>query len=137
MKTGFELDFVARTLRITGVVLLISLPFGIYYFGIWPALAFFSGGIWGMVNLIFLSSLIRTAIRPGGADTTRAVGFAVIKFPLLYLAGYALLKVPRFEPLHLLAGFSVLFLVMLLKATARALLGLDETGEHNSNPGQV
>ncbi len=137
MKTGFELDFIDRTLKVTGIVLLIGLLFGLYYFGLWPALAFFSGGIWGMVNIIFLTGLVRATIRPDKADTMKAAGLAIIKFPLLYLAGYFLLKVPQFDPLHLLAGFSLLFVVLVLKVVGRAVLGMDETDRQPTNPGQV
>ena len=137
MKSEFDLSFIHRTLKTTGVVLLIGLAFGAYYFGLWPALAFFSGGVWSMLNLIFLTGLVRFALRPDGADTSRVIGMAIIKFPLLYLAGYFLLKVPQFNPLHVLAGFSVLFVVIVLKVVARAILGLDDNRQHNSNPGRV
>jgi hypothetical protein len=137
MKTAFEPDFIQRTLRTTGVVLLIGFLFGVYYFGFWPSLAFLSGGIWGMVNLIFLTALIRASLRPEGANIMKAAGVAVIKFQLLYLAGYFLLKVPQFEPLHLLAGFSLIFVVIVLKVVGRAVLGLDENKQHNGNLGQV
>jgi len=126
MKENLGLDFVDRTLRTTGVVLLISLLPGTYYFGVFPTLAVFSGGVWGIINFIFLSALVRAALRPGAVDNVKVVGLALIKFPLLYLSGYFLLKVEQFEPLCLLIGFSVLLAVMVLKVIARALLGLDE-----------
>ncbi len=137
MKTGLDLDFIHRTLKTTGVVLLIAFFFGIYYYGFWPALAFFSGGIWGMVNLIFITGLIRAAVRPGGADVLKSVGLGIIKFPLLYAAGYFLLKVPQFDPLYLLAGFTLLFAIILLKVVGRAIVGLDDNKQHNGNFGQA
>ena len=137
MITGIDQDFVGRTLKTTGIVLLVCTLFGIYYFGLWPSIAFLSGGIWGMVNLIFIAGLIRATIRPDDVDLTRAVGLAVIKFPLLYAAGYFLIKVEYFEPLHLLAGFSLLFAIILLKVVSRAILGLDENKQENSNLGRV
>lgn len=137
MKSGFETDFIDRTLKTTGWVLVVSLVFGTYYFGVYPALAFFSGGVWGMVNLLFINKLVRSTIKPGGVDTPRAIGLALVKFPFLYLAGYALLKVPQFEPLHLLAGFSLLLVIMVLKVAGRALLGLDDTKQQNGNLGSA
>lgn len=136
MKTGFDLEFIGRTLKTTGIVLLIGFLFGIYYFGFWPALAFLSGGMWGIVNLIFLTGLVRAFLRPDGVDTMKTAGLAVVKFPLLYFAGYCLLKVPMFEPLHLLSGFSLLFAVIILKVVSRVIL---EPGENRqkSNPGRV
>jgi hypothetical protein len=129
MKQSLGIDFIVRTLRTTGIVLLIFLPFGVYYFGPYPALAVFFGGVWGMINLIFLSSLIRSALRPDHVDKVKVAGLMLIKFPLLYVSGYFLLKVPQFAPLHLLIGFSIIIAVMLMKSVAVALL---RTGGENS-----
>jgi hypothetical protein len=128
-----RLDFIARTVRTSGLLLLIFLPFGIYYMGVYPSLAVFSGGVWSMVNLLFLGMLVRTVIKPGKIDAGKAVGMAVIKFPLLYLAGYALVNIELFGLLELLAGFSVIPVVMLLKSVSRALLGIDNGVESNNN----
>lgn len=137
MKSGFELDFIHRTLRTTGVVLLICLIFGLYYFGVYPTLAFFSGGIWSMINFMFVAALVTATIRRDGADKGRALGLAVVKFPLLYLTGYFLLKVSQFEPLHLLAGFSMLLVIIVLKVVGRVLLGLDDNKKQSHKVGQV
>jgi len=131
-KSDANISFVGRTIRTTGILLLIFLPFGFYYLGTWPTLAIFSGGVWGIINLIFLSAMVRAAVRPDGADTRRVASVGLIKFPLLYLAGYFLLKVPQFDALFLLIGFSSLIAIMVLKSLGRLLLGLDigENGEH-------
>lgn len=136
-NSNLGLDFLARTLRTIGVVLLIFLPFGVYYFGTYTALAVFSGGVWGIVNLIFLSAVVRSAIRPEGIDTARLIVALLVKFPLLYLAGYALLKVPQFSPLNLLIGFSICLAVLALKALGRALLGLDKGPNKSDNLGEA
>jgi hypothetical protein len=128
MESKFDLDFIQRTLRTSGVVLLICLVFGFYYFGKWPALGFFSGGVWGMVNLLLITSLVKLTIRPEGADITAALITGLVKFPLLYVSGYFLLKVEQFEPLHLLYGFSTILVVIVLKAIGRVMLGLDGNG---------
>ena len=39
------LEFIDRTLKTSGVVLLVFFPFGLFYLGVFPALAAFSGGI--------------------------------------------------------------------------------------------
>ncbi|MDH3890396.1 MAG: hypothetical protein OEV49_04880 [candidate division Zixibacteria bacterium] len=123
--SNLGLDFLNRTLRTAGIVLLIFFPFGFYYLGFYPALAVFSGGVWGMVNFIFLSAFIRTVAVIGEVDKMRTAVLALIKFPLLYLAGYGLLLVPQFGMYHLVAGFSILLAVMMLKAASRVLLNLD------------
>ena len=126
MKDSFGPDLIERSLKTTGALLLIFLLPGVYYFGIMCTLAVFFGGVWGMINLIFLSALVRTALRPDKIDKGKVIGLALVKFPLLYLSGYFLLTVKQFEPVYLVAGFSTLLAVMLLKVVARALLGLDE-----------
>jgi hypothetical protein len=116
------LEFIDRTLKTTGLVLLIFLPFGVYYLGVWPSLAVFSGGVWGMVNLIFTSAVVRATIKPGKADKMKVLGLAMFKFPLLYLSGYALLKVPQFTPLYLLCGFTSILAIIVLKGIGMAMM---------------
>lgn len=127
------LEFIYRTLRTTGIVLLILFPFSLYYFGLWPTLAFFSGGVWGILNLWFIMHLVRVTIKPGGVDKKRAIGLMLYKFPLLYLSGYFLLKVTYFEPLHLLIGGSSVMAILVLKAAGRLMLGLDVTKHTEPN----
>ena len=124
--TTFNLDFITRTLRTTGVLLMVIFVVGIYYFGFYDSLAVLSAGIWSMVNLMFMTALVRTALRPEGVDKLAAAGLAFIKFPLLYAAGYFLLTVEVFRPIPLLVGFSMVLVVMVLKAVARVVLKLDE-----------
>ena len=128
MKTKISTCFglIDRTLRTTAIVLSVFFPFGVYYLGLYPSLAVLSGGVWGMLNFIFITFLVKVTIGPEGANLARASIIALIKFPLLYLTGYFLLKVPQFEPLYLLAGFSGLLLIIILKVMGRALLGMDK-----------
>lgn len=125
------LEFIDRTLRTTGIVLLIFLPFGVYYLGVYPALAVFSGGVWGMVNLIFISALVRATVRPGKVDKWKTFGIAIFKFPLLYLSGFALAKVPQFDPLYLLYGFSSLLLIIVLRGIGIAMMQASDRPAEN------
>jgi hypothetical protein len=119
------LEFIGRTVRTFAIVLVIFVPFGLYYFGLFPTLAVLSGGVWGMLNLLFITALVRTTMRPEGAETMKAIGMALIKFPLLYGAGFGLLMVPEFNPIYLLAGFGGIILIIILKVLGRVILGLD------------
>ncbi len=123
------LEFIDRTLKVLGIVLLIFLPFGLYYLGIYPALAVFSGGVWGMVNLIFTAALVRATLRPEKVDKLKAAGIAIFKFPLLYLSGYFLTQVPQFDALHLLAGFSSLLVIIILRAIGIAMMQASDKPE--------
>ncbi len=127
------LEFIGRTIRTFALLLLIFFPFGLYYLGLYPAMAVLSGGIWGMLNLMFITALVQSAFRPEGADLFKTIGWSLLKFPILYAAGYAMLKVPQFNPYLLLIGFGGTFVVIVLKILGRLLLGLDANHQH-SNP---
>ncbi len=126
-----EANFVSRTLRTTGLVALLSLAFGSFYYGFKPTLSVFTGIVWGMINLYFLSLLVRSSLRPEGADKASALIFLFIKFPLLYLSGYFLMTNDYFDPLLLVIGFTVSLLIIVLKAAGRALLKLDYFEEND------
>ena len=126
MKKNLSLDFVDRPIRTNSIVLLIVFNFGIYYLGVYDSLAIFSGGIWAIINLMFLSVLVKAAIKPGEVDKMRVIGLALIKFPLLYISGYFLLQVTIFRVEYIAIGFSIPLAVIILKVIARALFGLDE-----------
>lgn len=119
------LEFIDRSIRTSGILLLIFLPFGLFYLGVYPTLAVLSGAVWGIINLLFITRLIRATITPGKIDKFQAFGIGLFKFPLLYVAGYFLLKIPQFDPVFLLVGFTSILGVMVLKVMGRAVLGLD------------
>jgi hypothetical protein len=126
------LEFISRTVRTFALVLLIYVPFGLYYFGLFPTLAVLSGGVWGMLNLIFITALVQSTLRAEGAQTSKAIGLALIKFPLLYGAGFGLLMVPQFNPIFLLAGFGGVILIVILKVLGRLILGLDSDHKNST-----
>jgi hypothetical protein len=127
------LDFIDRSLRTFGVLLLIFLPFGLYYFGVYPALAIFSGGVWSLLNLIFISKLVRVSLRPEGADRAKTLLIGLFKFPVLYAAGYFLIKIPQFAPLMLVIGFSSLFAVIVLRALSRVVIPANDQPRTSRN----
>ncbi len=102
--------------------------------GVWSTLAVLSGGIWGLVNLLFISRLIKTTITAESVQHGRAIGLALIKFPLLYFSGFCLLKITHFDPLYLVAGFTSILGIIALKVMGRAVLDLDDK---NQNSGEL
>ena len=131
--TEIGFSFIDRTLKTTSIVLMIFFPFGLYYLGFYASLAILSGGVWGILNLILITSLVKHTLRPEGPDTKRAIIAAFIKFPFLYLTGYFLLKISHFNPVHLLIGFSVFLAIIVLKLVGRLVSGLDETNPKENN----
>lgn len=134
-KTEFDFGFIDRTIRTTCIVLLIFFPFGIYYLGLFKSMAILSGGIWGILNLILISFLVRSTLRPEGPDMIKAITIAFVKFPLLYLGGYFLLMIEEFDEFFLLIGFTGLLAIIVLKILGRGLMGLDKQNqsEHDRN----
>jgi hypothetical protein len=127
------LEFLDRTLKTSGVLLLIFLPFGFFYFGAYLTLSVFSGGVWGMLNLMFISALVRATIKPGKVDRGRALGLGLFKFPLLYVSLYALMKIPHFDPIYVGVGLSTVLIVILLKVAGRAMVAASDQPQPESN----
>ncbi len=126
-------NFLNRSLRMTAALLLLVLLFGWLYFGVWESLSIFSGGVWGVVNILFLRMAVLALLRSGGPDKLTVAGIALIKFPLLYYAGYCLLTFEKFTPGYIVAGFSIFFAVIVLKVIARAILKMDESPSPSAN----
>jgi len=98
----------------------------------------FTGGLaWGLANFLALAGLLRALTTPGGADQAKAARFALLKL-VLYALGIAALLEQWLPPLALTAGFSWLFLVVLLRAAGAMVVGdrsassADRTGASNS-----
>ncbi len=121
MENKLGLDFIARSIKTTSIVLVIVLSFGLMYLGVYPALALFSGGVWGVLNLMFLSILVQQTIKPGEINKAKVALLLMVKFPLLYAAGYALLVIDVFDQLFLVAGFSLVLVIIVLKVVGRAM----------------
>jgi len=121
-----DIGLVGRTLRTSAAISLLVLVFGTFYYGFQATLSVFTGIIWGIVNLYFLSHLIRCTITPGEPDKKAALVLLFIKFPLLYASGYLMVTTGYFDPVLLLIGFTVVLLVIVLKAVGRTILRLDD-----------
>ncbi len=85
-------------------------------------LAIFAGALWGSANLFLLKLLVQKMVLPGKKDLLRIALLALLKCPLLYGAGYFLLKIPQFPPVYLFLGFSLLFVMMGLMSFKVTLL---------------
>jgi len=75
--------------------------------------------------MMFLKDLIHEAFTAGEINTSAVALNALIKFPLLFVAGYFLVTIEMFDIKILVAGFSLILSVMILKALGRLFLGLD------------
>jgi hypothetical protein len=93
-----------------------------FYFGWRVGLDFTVAAVWGTLSLKFLQLFILEASRPEGIRMERLILAAVLKFPILYGSGilYMVLTKPRGGAI--LAGFSLVLVVIVLKSLGRALI---------------
>jgi hypothetical protein len=127
------LEFLKRVQSATAVVGAVAFVFVSVYFDPGWGLGLLVGCGWGIANLWALTRVLTAVLTPDGVQKNRALIFAAIKFPVLYFLGFLALYSEWFPPISLVAGFSLLFLVVLLKAGGRALMRLDERKQHNDN----
>ncbi|HEY2955560.1 MAG TPA: F0F1 ATP synthase subunit A [Candidatus Eisenbacteria bacterium] len=114
--------FLARVRRATIVLAAVAAIAGATYASLPSGLAVAAGAAWSLVNLLLLETLVRAATTPGTepASVARRAGWALGGMALLLAAGaWLLFHTPA---LWLVAGFSLPFAVMVLKAVSHALL---------------
>jgi hypothetical protein len=87
------------------------------------ALSFFLGAAWGAANLLAWERLVRSALGSDGLRLSRAIAPLLVKLPVLYAAGAALVLLPGAAPVWLAAGFTWSLAVPVLKAAGGALAG--------------
>ena len=128
-------EFIHRVIRTSLVLAALGFLFVTVYYDFEFGGGILAGAIWGCLNLLFLTRLITEIFSPGQEIRKgKIILIAVVKFPLLYAAGFLLLKITYFPPVSLVIGFSLLFLVMFLKAMGRWILSLDSKEKKNPAP---
>jgi len=113
---------VRKTAAIFGGVL--AIPFATY-FGVVPGVGWIAGIIWSLVNLFFVTDLVKSVITNEDRNTRRIVAVLLAKFPLLYAAGLLLLT--QLPAAWLMAGFTWPFFVLVMKGGGRAYMKMDDT----------
>lgn len=132
-----SLEFIHRSLRVASVLVVLSAAFTAVYVGPWFGAAVAAGGAWNVLNLLLITLLITSATastestaltapaapavdgepsprRP--APRRRLVLLALVKFPVLYGGGYWLLARTQLPAGGFAVGFSLLLVVLLLRA---------------------
>ncbi|HTL70647.1 MAG TPA: hypothetical protein VL404_05090 [Candidatus Eisenbacteria bacterium] len=87
-----------RNFAVLGLALCVCAAAAASSFGRWPwALAVLVGGSWLFLNLFMLVSLMEMTLDPKGRKKDRVLIYSILKFPVLYVAGFFVLK-SRFFP---------------------------------------
>ena len=101
------------------------------YFG-WPyATGVACGSLWSIANLYLIRFVVERAITPGEVNWSPLVLALLVKFPLLYVVGYLVLRPSLYPVSAPLVGFLLPFAVLVLKAAGRMLMGI-----HGSDAGR-
>lgn len=115
-------DFLARSLRATAIVTVIVALALATFVDARTGLAVAAGSAWSLLNFLLMGGLVRSlGYRGHPGDPLRAFLLFGLKGPLLYLGGYGLLRA-GLSPMALSAGFSLVFLVVTLKAAGQWLV---------------
>lgn len=122
------LEFITRIIRTTTVLaLIVALYLTMYYSGK-VALGFLIGVTWSLTNLYFIKGMVTEVITPNETRKDVAIVLGLAKFPVLYGGGYLIIASGYFSVYSLLAGFSLIFPIALLKVLGRVILRMDVFG---------
>ena len=118
-----DLGFVRRTLRTSTWLGAVAVVLAWVWQGTTWAVGFAGGAFIGIANLVLLAALFREVLTRERRNTGRIIALLAIKVPLVY-GGLAALLLSRALPaISMVAGFSLVLAVILLKALGRALVG--------------
>lgn len=118
--------FIKRVTILSAALSAVAFLFLSVYYQFPFALAFLAGGLWSALNLLALTFMVQQLLRPTPIDWPTALAAIFIKLPLLYGAGFFLVTWDYLPKLGLVAGFSVVLAVIVLKGFGRMILKLDE-----------
>ena len=119
-----EKDFIQRSLKTAIFITIISAPFLLIYFDTAVTLGFISGAAWNIVNVYLLYRAFSMIISPAASNENKILGglAGILKFPVLYGTGYIIIGYTNVSLYGIIAGFSVILIVFILKASGILLL---------------
>jgi hypothetical protein len=109
-----QLKIINQTIQATLLVAAIALIGSLFLHRMPQGIALFAGALWGSVNLFFLKHVMHHLLLRNGEKHLKLSLLFCLKWPLLYLAGYGLLKTTYLPTLYLLGGFSLLLGMILI-----------------------
>ncbi|MDH4223901.1 MAG: hypothetical protein OEV55_10235 [candidate division Zixibacteria bacterium] len=116
------LEFIYRIIRTSLIVAVLFFLFISVYHNFPFGLGLLLGTVWGCLNLFFITQLIIEAVSLKKPSKGKIILILLVKFPLLYFAGYFFLRLKYFPAESLLVGFTLIFAVTFLKALGKVIL---------------
>lgn len=115
-RVSRDFDFINKALGIAAIATFLVVISSFVYYNKNFALGALAGGAWNIINVYFLTCLVRVAFGTKSPNKKKITYLVFIKFPLLYGAGFAILRYSGVSLYGVLVGFSILFLIIPLKA---------------------
>ena len=111
---------IERVLKWSLILGLLGIPFIYVYAGWQVCLSWALGVSWSWVNFYLISCLIPLIITPVH-DKRKAPEFwgVILGFTVLFFAGYLIVRWAFYSPVGILAGFSIVYLVIFLQALGK------------------
>lgn len=122
-------DFLKRSIRASVIVTAILAPFTFLYFGIPTGWGFVAGAVWNIINVYLLSQVITNLITPHPSNKKLGAVAGVLKFPVLYGIGFVILSYTNPSVYGIMAGFSLILAIFLLKAIGISYLNISYQGK--------
>jgi hypothetical protein len=123
------IEFIHRAIKTSLILVFVIFLFVTFYYRFDYASGIMAGCGWGCLNLFFLTNLITETTNLEGINKKRVLLLVLLKFPLLYLTGYFLLRINYFPVTSLLMGFTLIFAVVLLKALGKMIISSTPKGD--------
>ncbi|MCC6543307.1 MAG: hypothetical protein IT392_02250 [Nitrospirae bacterium] len=124
-----ERNFLKRSIRASVIVTVILFPFTLYYFGIHTGWGFVAGSAWNIVNVYLLSQVVINLITPHPSNKKLGAVAGILKFPVLYGIGYVILSYTNPSVYGIMAGFTLILGIILLKAIGIYYLNISYQGK--------
>lgn len=91
------------------------------YAGLSHAYLFFAGAAWGCLNLYLIKRLVEILLSNDSKSYIKTSLLVLIKFPLLYGAGYFLLKSDEEAVIAFVSGLTLFFAMVVILGIGRSL----------------
>lgn len=114
-------NFIIKSLKIAVVITIILAPFSLVYFSPSVAIGFTAGAVWNILNVYLLFQASNVLVPSDEAKKMMGIIAGIVKFPVLYGLGYVIIKYAGASLYGIIAGFSLIFVVLVLRAVGGSL----------------
>jgi hypothetical protein len=108
-------SFLTRCLKTTAWVTIFISLFTAFYYNFLFSLALLIGSIWNIGNFWLIAHIGSAILIKDSTDRKKIGLWLLLKFPGWYGIGYLILRYTKLSIPGLLIGFSILFMIVLLK----------------------